>query len=140
MYTDSYMNQREFPVLTEILVAANVESGHDSSVDRATSGLPGGVFFNCVEELGEDKSALCPPDALTLAEEPTVFERLLDAAVTTDERRLLRLIDALLDEAWRFETGKALRGELRRLWLLRGLSGRRFYAAFHGLAERRQRA
>lgn len=81
-----------------------------------------------------------PADALLLAEEPTVFERLLDAAVTTDERRLLRLIDALLDEAWRFETGKALRGELRRLWTLRGLSGRRFYAAFHGLAERRQRA
>ena len=81
-----------------------------------------------------------PPEVLELGEEPTAFESLLNAATTADERKLIRLIDTVLDEAWRFDTGKALRGELRRLWTLRGLSTRRFYAAFHGLAERRQRA
>lgn len=138
MYNEDYMRHKEITVLEEMLAVA---TGYASvSAGRPTSGLPGGVYYSVAKELSADKNIPQPPEVLELGEEPTAFESLLNAATTADERKLMRLIDTVLDEAWRFDTGKALRGELRRLWLLRGLSARRFYAAFHGLAERRQRA
>lgn len=77
-----------------------------------------------------------PPVALQMAEEGTLLERLLREAVTEDERELLYLIDALVDEAWRLSTGKALRGELRRAFTSQGRSERRFYTAFYGIEKR----
>jgi len=85
----------------------------------------------------EDKG-LPPPQVLEVAEAGSAIERLLREAVTPEEHTLLCLIDAMVDEAWKFDTGKALRGELRRLFTGcgRGYSERRFYAAFHGIEKR----
>lgn len=77
-----------------------------------------------------------PPVALQMAEEGTLLEQLLRGALTEDERELLYLIDALVDEAWRLSTGKALRGELRRAFTSHGRSKRRFYTAFYGIEKR----
>ena len=82
-------------------------------------------------------TAPTPPRQLELAETDTAFEALLKGAITNDERALIKLIDTLFDSAWNFGTGKALRGELRRLWTKNGRSVPRFYAAFHALKERR---
>ena len=65
-----------------------------------------------------------------------MLERLLREAVTPEEHVLLLLIDELVDEGWRLPTGKALRGELRRMFLSQGYSTRRFYVAFHNIEER----
>ena len=83
-------------------------------------------------------TALNPPEMLEAREEPTAFERLLNSAMTEDERRMVNLIDLLFDSSWKFgKNGKAMRGELRRMWMSRGLSTPRFYRAFHALTERR---
>lgn len=79
-----------------------------------------------------------PPQILEASEAPSAFENLLASAVTPDERRWAELADALLDEAWRFGTGKALRGELRRLWLAEGRSKHSYYKAFCAICERRK--
>ena len=88
-------------------------------------------------ELVYPDSRPTPPDALEAAETPSAFEALLEGAMSKDERRMAKLIDALMDEAWRFDTGKALRGELRRMWNACGMSTPRFYTAFHALKARR---
>ncbi len=80
---------------------------------------------------------LTPPETVEAVETPTAFESMLAAATTADERAMLKLIDKLLDESWRFSTGKALRSELRRMWSAGGRSTPRYYTAFHALAERR---
>lgn len=85
-----------------------------------------------------------PPVALQMAEEGTLLERLLREAVTPEERVLLCLIDDLIDEAWRLPVGKergrltakTLRGELKRMFLSKGYSKRRFYIAFHNIEQR----
>jgi len=77
-----------------------------------------------------------PPELVAQFEEGTVLEQLLRGALTEDERELLYLIDALVDEAWRLSTGKALRGELRRAFTSHGRSERRFYTAFYGIKKR----
>jgi len=77
-----------------------------------------------------------PPELVAQFEEGTVLEQLLRGALTEDERELLCLIDALVDEAWRLSTGKALRGELRRAFTSQGRSERRFYTAFYGIKKR----
>jgi len=77
-----------------------------------------------------------PPELVAQFEEGTVLEQLLRGALTEDERELLCLIDALVDEAWRLSTGKALRGELRRAFTSHGRSERRFYTAFYGIKKR----
>ena len=81
-------------------------------------------------------AGLPPPVLIEQAEEETILETLLRESVTAEEHTLLCLIDALVDEAWRFKSGKALRGELRRMFREMGLSNRRFYAAFHGIEKR----
>lgn len=77
-----------------------------------------------------------PPEQVATMEEDSVFERLLREAVTPEEHLLILLIEELLDEAWRLNTGKGLRGELRRMFKGRGLSDRRFYTAFHSVEKR----
>lgn len=81
-----------------------------------------------------------PPEMLEMKEEPTGIEGLMAAAMSEDERRLVAVIDRLADEAWRFPTGKALRGELRRMWKEVGRTEWGFYQAFHALKDRRMRA
>ena len=80
---------------------------------------------------------MTPPEELEAAEIPTAFETLLASAVSDDELRMLKLIDRLLDSSWKFGNGKALRGELRRMWQVDGRSRPRFYKTFYALAERR---
>lgn len=77
-----------------------------------------------------------PPESVELAEEGSLLERLLREAVTPEEHTLLCLLDELADEMWRLKTGKALRSELRRLFMGQGFSKRRFYAAFHRIEKR----
>lgn len=85
-----------------------------------------------------------PPLAVQIAEEGTMLERLLREALTEDERELLCLIDALVDEVWRLPVGKdrgrltakTLRGELRRAFTSHGRSERRFYTAFYDIEKR----
>lgn len=77
-----------------------------------------------------------PPEQVATMEEVGVFERLLREAVTPEEHLLILLIEELLDEAWRFNTGKGLRGELRRMFKGCGLSDRRFYTAFHSVEKK----
>jgi hypothetical protein len=80
-----------------------------------------------------------PPPALTeTAEEETTMEALLREAVTSEEHLMLQMIDKLVDESWRFDTGKGLRGELRKMFLACGLSKRAYYRAFHALKEMRK--
>ena len=76
------------------------------------------------------------PELREIAEEATPFERLLSEAVTPEEHLLMVLLDKLLDDAWKFGTGKALRGELRKMFKGCGYSDRRFYAAFHSVEKR----
>lgn len=85
-----------------------------------------------------------PPERVAQFEEGTVLEQLLRGAVTEDERELLCLIDALVDEAWRLPVGKdrgrltakTLRGELRRAFTSHGRSKRRYYTAFYDIEKR----
>lgn len=70
------------------------------------------------------------------ADEPTPFERVLMAACTNDERALANMLETLLDKSWELATGKAMRGELRSMFLETGRSKRRYYAAFNALRER----
>lgn len=128
MYAESYMRQMEQIGLTAIIDAAQgfdcwFRNGEGSSKDRTL-------------ELAHDNSVPSPPEALERAEEPTAFASLLGQALTPDERALLNLVERVADEEWRLETGKALRGELRRMFTGPGRSERRFYLAFHGLRER----
>ena len=92
-------------------------------------------LMDCVEGAGDRRYD--PALLIEAAEEPTAFEVMLNAAMTSDERALLKLIDRLFNAAWQFDTGKDLRGELRRMWNAKGRSTRRFYTAFHALEMRR---
>lgn len=125
MYSEQWMRQKEVTGLTVIIdMAAMGDKGYAD---------PRGC------ELGMkavDHSIPTPPETLEMAEEETMLERLLREAVTPEEHTLLEMIDGLVDEAWRFNTGMALRGELRRLFTGRGFSERRFYAAFHSIEKR----
>ena len=91
-----------------------------------------------VQQINIADKGLPPPQVLEVAEAGSAIERLLREAVTPEEHTLLCLIDAMVDEAWKFDTGKALRGEMRRLFTGcgRGYSERRFYAAFHSIEKR----
>jgi hypothetical protein len=125
MYAETYARQKEVTGLTVIIDMASMGNleGEDA---RGTN----------LDALAVDHMFPTPPDAAQAKEEESLFERLLREAVTPEEHTLLGLIDDLVDEAWRFDTGKALRGELRRTFTARGLSERRFYAAFHGIEKR----
>ena len=81
-----------------------------------------------------------PPEALEMQETPAGIEGLMIGALSDDERNLVVVIDRLADEAWRFPTGKALRGEMRRMWKEAGRTEWGFYQAFHALKDRRMRA
>lgn len=78
-----------------------------------------------------------PPEVLEVRERVGAIERLLSVATTPDERRLIELIDTVIDQAWRLDTGKALRGELRHLWRAEGRTEWGFYKAFHAVQHRR---
>lgn len=78
-----------------------------------------------------------PPEVLEAAEELTATEKLLRRATTRDERRMVKLMEGLVDDAWQFCSTRALRGEMRRRWSAGGLSERRYFAAFHALAAER---
>lgn len=75
---------------------------------------------------------------------PGCLDRSRPQGVHEDERELLCLIDALVDEAWRLPVGKdrgrltakTLRGELRRAFTSHGRSERRFYTAFYDIEKR----
>ena len=82
------------------------------------------------------QGALTPPEILEAQEEGTRIMSMLHNAVTEDERRLIRLLDRLVDRAWMFTTGKGLRGELRKMWKRRGMSEWRFYMAFNAVEQR----
>jgi len=77
-----------------------------------------------------------PPEIVQKMEEGTAIDKLMRGAVTPEEHTLLLLIDEMVDEAWRFPTGKALRGELRKMFTACGFSERRFYAAFRSIETR----
>lgn len=81
-----------------------------------------------------------PPEVLEMKEERAGIEGLMAVALSEDERRLVAVIDRLADEAWRFPTGKALRGEMLRMWKEAGRTEWGFYQAFHALKDRRLRA
>ena len=125
MYVEDWMRQKEVTGLTVIIDMASI--GDDGRGDTRGCKLA---------ELATDHSIPAPPEMVQAAEEETMFESLLRGAVTPEEHMLLCLIDGLVDEAWRFKTGKALRGELRRLFTGKGYSERRFYAAFHGIEKK----
>lgn len=133
MYAESYMRQMEQTGLTAIIDAAQ---GIDSRFRNGCLANGEGSSKDRTLELAHDNSVPSPPEALERAEEPTAFASLLGQALTPDERALLNLVERVADEEWRLETGKALRGELRRMFTGPGRSERRFYLAFHGLQER----
>ena len=81
-----------------------------------------------------------PPETLMAQEAINPLTALLNQAATEDERRFVELAEVLLDSAWQFPTGKALRGELRRLWKNEDRTEWGFYKAFHTLAARRTMA
>ena len=126
MYTENYMRQKEVKAVTPIL----------DSIEGYESDSPGAGAAK-LRSLAIDKKILAPPDQLEREEEGEFFERLLREAVTPEEHVLVGLIEELLDRAWEFQTGKALRGELRRMFTEQGMSDRRFYAAFHSIEKRR---
>ncbi len=83
-----------------------------------------------------------PPDALQSAEEGTELERVMRLATTPDERLLLNLVEEMLDAVWRYEATvygrgtsvpRAMRGDLRRVFIKRGRNSHDFYAAFHAV-------
>ena len=124
MYAESTMKRRETLGMTEILHNAEKVTVENISLRPELA-------------LAVDHSVPSPAEALEIAETPTAFEAMLGAAVTADERRMVKMLDKLMDTAWRFDTGKSLRGELRRMWNARGMSTPRFYTAFHALKQRR---
>ena len=124
MYAESTMKRRETLGMTEILHNAEKVTVENISLRPELA-------------LAVDHSVPSPAEALEIAETPTAFEAMLNAAMTSDERALLKLIDRLFNAAWQFDTGKDLRGELRRMWNAKGRSTRRFYTAFHALEMRR---
>lgn len=133
MYSESYMTQMEKTGLTAIIEVANTNERLASGL----KGLPIGAGRTTrVFELAEDHTVPSPPEALEREEEGTVFDSILRQAMSDDERVVLRLIEELLDNAWQFGTGKALRAELRCLFTSDGRSERRFYTAFHGIERR----
>lgn len=119
MYSETYVRYKEVTIL-------------DPMLDAETTRVPSPRFT----VLHSEGAAPTPPEALQRKETATMFERLLRDAVTPEEHALIVLLDDLVDEAWRFETGKGLRGELRRMFTAMGFSERRFYAAFHGIEKR----
>ena len=134
MYAESYVRQMEQTGLTAIIEAASrydmgLRNEHLSPYCEVSCG-------GRTLELAVDHGVPSPPEALERAEEGTAFDAILRQAMSADERALMRLVSGLLDDAWRFGTGKALRGELRRLFTAGGRSAHRFYAAFHGIERR----
>lgn len=121
MYAEHYREQKEVLFLTPMLDIAGADDGG---------------YRILPVRLAVDGKVAPPPEVLEKAERGTILERLLREAVTPEEHTLLCLIDELMDEAWKFDTGKALRGELRRLFKAMGFSERRFYAAFHSIEKR----
>ena len=119
MYSDTYVRYKEVTML-------------DPMLDAETTRVPSPRFT----VLHTDGAAPTPPEALQRKEAVSMLESLLREAVTPEEHTLLGLIDELVDSAWKFDTGKALRGELRRGFTAMGFSERRFYAAFHGIEKR----
>ena len=115
MYSESYMRQMEVTGLTAIL-----EEGYSMRLSESVI----------------DHSIPTPPEALEMREEGSAFDAVMRQQMSGDERALMRIVSGLLDDSWRFDTGKALRAELRRLFTGKGRSERRFYAAFHGLEKK----
>lgn len=78
-----------------------------------------------------------PPQVLEAKETPGPLARLIIGSTTKDERVLLSFVAKLCDQPDSMaRSGKALRGELRRLWLWHCGSRRRFYAAFYAVQGR----
>lgn len=126
MYAANYTRQKEISVMTPVL--ASLEGYETDNPGAKVAGL---------RALATDKKIPAPPEQLEREEEGDFFERLMREAVTPEEHVLVLLIEELMDRAWAFQTGKALRGELRRMFTEQGMSDRRFYAAFHSIEKRR---
>lgn len=131
MYSETYMRQMEQTGLTAIIEAA-ARYGDGLQNERLSACRKPSCKGRTLE-LAADHSVPLPPEALERAEEGTAFDAILRQATSADERVLMRLIGGLLDDVWRFGTGKELRGELRRRFVSNGCSTRRFYTAFHGI-------
>lgn len=136
MYAESYVRQMEQTGLTAIIDEAGTDMNDTPIAHSSRSRVPAGGISRRICELAVDRAALSPPEAMERDEDGTAFDAVLRQAMSADERVLMRLVSVLLDDAWRFGTGKALRGELRRLFTSGGRSDRRFYAAFHGIERR----
>lgn len=129
MYAATYVRQKEVTILDPMLDAETDKPGHSACSAYKVSERRFTVLHT-------EGAAPTPPEALQRKEAGSMFESLLREAVTPEEHTLLCLIDELVDNAWKFDTGKALRGELRRGFTAMGFSERRFYAAFHGIEKR----
>lgn len=136
MYAESYVRQMEQTGLTAIIYEAGTDMNDAPIAHSSRSRMSAGGISRRICELAVDRTTPSPPEALERAEDGTAFDAVLRQAMSADERVLMRHVSALLDDAWRLGTGKALRGELRRLFTSGGRSDRRFYAAFHGIERR----
>lgn len=134
MYSEKYMRDMEVTGLTAIIEAAGMDTKESNIELRNCRGpLEGSAELM---GLAADRRAPSPAEIIEREEEGTAFDTILRQSMSADERALMRLVSGLIDDAWRFGTGMALRGELRRLFTMKGRSARRFYAAFHGIERR----
>ena len=123
MYSASWIKWME---VVGPLTASIMQTNHDTE-DTAR---------RCVRGLAVDHTMPTPPEVLEASEAGSRLTALLQTAVTPDERRLIRMLDTLIDQMWMHSTGKGLRGELRKMWKQCGMSEWRFYAAFNAIKQR----